>query len=171
MLRSRLFRRVPLALAAALAFTLGSPAFAQPGHGPGPGMAHRGHHGTQIEHVIASVKDRLALDSSQQVMFDSALAATRTARENGRAEMQRMRGAAQAELAKPEPDLAALAAAGDAAQANLQALRRQVRAQWLQLYATFSPAQKSVVRDVLVQRMERHESFRAKMRERFGGQG
>jgi uncharacterized membrane protein len=169
MLKSRLFRRAPLALAAALAFTMGTTACAQPGHGPG--MGPRGHHGTQIVQVIASVMDRLGLDSSQQVMFDSALAATRTARENGRAEMQRMRGAAQAELAKPEPDLAALAAAGDAAQANLQAARRQVRAQWLQLYATFSPAQKGVVRDVLVQRMERHETFRAKMRERFGGQG
>lgn len=170
MLKSRFCRRAPAALAAALMMSIGAAAFAQ-----GPGIGHRGPHGGhgggQIEYVIASVKDRLALNNSQQVMFDSALAAAKAAREAGRNEMDKMRTAMQAELSKAEPDLPALAAAGDAAQANVQTIRRQVRDQWLQLYATFSPAQKAVVRDVLAQRFERHEKFRAKMRERWGGQG
>jgi hypothetical protein len=165
MMHARFARRtLEAALASALVFTLGPTALA---HGPGGGF--RGHHGAQIEQVIARVKDRLALDTSQQVMFDAAVAATRAARDTGRGEMHRMRDAVRAELAKPEPDLAALATLADAAQANGQAVRRSVRDQWLKLYATFSPAQKAVVRDVLVQRAERHERFRERMRERFGG--
>jgi Spy/CpxP family protein refolding chaperone len=172
---SRLCRRSGIfALASALTLALGTAAYAHGpgfgyGAGQGPGFGPRGPHGAQIEHVIARAKDRLALNSSQQVMFDSALASARSAREAGRTEMDNMRAAGRAELAKPEPDLAALAAAADAAHANGQALRRQVRDEWLKLYATFSPTQKSVVREMLVQRMERHEHFRERMHERFGG--
>jgi hypothetical protein len=104
-------------------------------------------------------------------MWDSAVAATRQARDAGRAEMQRVHDAMQAELAKAEPDLAAMAVIADSAHAQGQALRKQVRDQWLALYATFSPAQKAVVRDALVQRMQRHEQMRERMRQRFGGQG
>lgn len=157
------FLRHQFAIGSALVFAFGTAAFAQgPGH-------HRGGPGAGIEQVIAHVKDRLALDSSQQVMFDNALAATRTARESGRAEMQKLHASLRAELAKPEPDLAALASASDAAQTNAQASRRAVRDQWLRLYSTFSATQKGVVRDALAQRLARHEQFRAKMRERVGG--
>ena len=165
MMQARFARRtLQAALASALVFALGPTAFA---HGPGGGF--RGQHGAHIEQVIAHVKDRLALDTSQQGMFDAAVAATRAARDTGRGEMERMREALRAELAKPEPDLGALATLADAAQANGHAVRRSVRDQWLKLYATFSPAQKAVVRDVLAQRLERHERFRERMRERFGG--
>jgi Spy/CpxP family protein refolding chaperone len=164
---SRLFRRSrQAALASALFLAFGAAAYA---HGPGHGHMHRGAHGVHLEQVIAQVKEKLALDSSQQVLFDSALAATKSAREAGRAEMDKVRTVIEAELTKAEPDLAAVAAAADAAQESGQALRRQVRDGWLKLYATFSPAQKAVVRDLLAQRMERHERFREKMRERFGG--
>ena len=77
----------------------------------------------------------------------------------------------KAELAKAEPDLAAVAALADQAQANGQSLRQQVRDEWLKLYATFTPTQKQVVRDELTKRMERFEDFRAKMKERFDRQG
>ena len=157
-------RTLQAALASALVFAIGPSAFA---HGPGGGF--RGQHGAHIEQVIAHVKDRLALDTSQQALFDAAVAATRAARDTGRGEIARMRDAIRAELAKPEPDLAALATLADAAQANGQAVRRSVRDQWLQLYATFSPTQKAVVRDVLAKRLERHERFRERITERFGG--
>jgi Spy/CpxP family protein refolding chaperone len=172
MLNSRFRRRTrQTALASALFVALGGAAFA---HGPGfggPGGGGPGLGGAHVEHVIARMKERLALDSSQQVMFDNAVAATKSARETGRAERLKLRDAARAELAKPEPDLASLAALSDAAQANGQALRHQVRDQWLRLYATFTPAQKTIVRDALAQRLERHERFHQKMRERFGRQG
>lgn len=147
-------------------------AFAQPaGPGYGPHGAHGGGHGgpggMSIEGALASVKSQLNLNTSQQVMWDNAAAATKAARETGRTSMQQVHAALTAELAKAEPDLAAVAAASDAAHANGQALRKQVRDQWLGLYATFTPAQKAVVRDALKARVSRMESFRARMQERM----
>jgi len=42
-----------------------------------------------------------------------------------------------------------------------------VRDQWLALYATFSPEQKAVVRDLLQRKVARAESFHQRMRERI----
>lgn len=141
-------------------------------------QGHHGHHGhraggpgVEIERVIAQVKDRLALDSSQLVLWDGALSATRSARQAARAEHERLHAAARAELAKAEPDLAALSATIDQARSAGQAVRQQVRNDWLKLYATFSPAQKQVVRDELTRRLDRIESFREKMKERMGARG
>ena len=162
---STLVRRGFVAVAAAC-FALGaSLATAQGPH------HHRGAHGMDVEAVIAKVKERLALDSSQQLLWDNALAATKAAREAGRAEHQRLHAAAREELAKPEPDLAALAATMDQARAAGQVVRGQVRNEWLKLYGTFSPAQKQVVRDELTRRLDRMENMRAKMKERFGHRG
>jgi Spy/CpxP family protein refolding chaperone len=164
-------RRAGLIAAATTLFAaFGAAAYAHgPGmHGHGAGM--HGHRG-DIEAAIARVKDKLALDTSQQLLWDNAMAATRSAREAGRAERQKVHAALQAELAKADPDLAALSGIADAAQANGQALRRQVRAEWLKLYATFTPAQKLVVRDQLAKRMERFERFRERMQERSGSRG
>jgi len=142
-------------------------AMAQPaGHGPGGG-----HGGIEIDHVIAAVKAQLSLNTSQQVMFDNAVAASKSARATFRSNMEQVHTALNAELAKPEPDLAAVASTADAAHANSQASRKQVRDQWLALYATFSPTQKAVVRDALKARVTRMEAFRQKMQERFQSRG
>lgn len=162
---SVILRRGQVAVAAAVFAAVGATAYAQAPHG------NRGPHGAQIEQVIAQVKDRLALDSSQQVMWDSAIASTKSARETGRAERERVYAAMKAELNKTEPDLAAVAALADQAQAGGQSLRQQVRGEWLKLYATFTPLQKQVVRDELTKRMERFERFRAKTKEHFGDRG
>ena len=119
--------------------------------------------------LIAHAKANLNLNTSQQTMFDAAVAQSKAAHEQGRALMQKVKDAMTAELAKTEPDLAAIAAGADDARAQGQALRKQVRAQWLNLYATFTPDQKAVVRDMLQKRMARMESFRQKMREHFQG--
>jgi hypothetical protein len=115
------------------------------------------------------VRAQLNLNTQQQLAFDNAVASSKAARQNGRAEMEKVRAAMQAELAKPSPDLRAVAAAADQAQAANQAARRQVREQWLALYDTFTPEQKLVVRDVLAKRAERAERFREHMRGRVGG--
>ena len=158
---STLIRRGAVAAAATCFAIVASMAHAQGGPG------HRGAHGIDVERVIAQVKERLALDSSQQQLWESALAATKSVREAARAEHERLHASARAELAKAEPDLAALAATVDEAQASTHSARRQVRGEWLKLYATFSPAQKQVVRDELTRRLDRIETFRAKMKERF----
>lgn len=167
---STLIKSRRVAFAAALFALAGATAYAQGPHGHGH-HGHRGPHGAQIEQVIAQVKDKLALNTSQQVLWDNAIASTKAARATGRAEHERIHAAVRAELTKPEPDLVAVATLVDQAQANGQALRHQVRDQWLKLYATFSPAQKLVVRDEFVKRLDRLDRFRAKMNERFGGNG
>jgi Spy/CpxP family protein refolding chaperone len=145
-------------------------ALAQPG-GPG-GHGHHGHggHGRggfEIEHVLAQVKAQLNLNTQQQAMWDAAVAHSKASRQNARAAMESVHATLNAELAKAEPNFAAVASVADQAQANAQAVRKQVRDEWLALYATFSPAQKAVVRDVVKARVERMEAFREKMKERF----
>jgi hypothetical protein len=118
----------------------------------------------EIEHVLGSVKGQLNLNTSQQLMWDNAVAQTKAARETGRAGMQKVHDAMAAELAKPEPDLAAMAAVADGVHAGNQTLRQGVRNQWLTVYATFTPAQKAVVRDALAAQMARMESMATRMR-------
>jgi Spy/CpxP family protein refolding chaperone len=161
-------RKTAVATAAALALTLGGGvALAQPGHG------HHGHGapGDMVGHLIVSAKDQLNLNTSQQQMFDAAVASSLAAHETGKSLHDSVKNTLNAELAKSEPDIAAVAAASDNAQAQGQALRKQIRGQWLALYATFSPDQKAVVKAMIQQGMARAEAFRSKMHERFHGGG
>jgi Spy/CpxP family protein refolding chaperone len=162
------FRLAALAASAVLALT-GAAALAQPGGGPGHGPGHGG--GMEIEQVLGAVKAQLNLNTSQQLQWDNAAAQTKSAHETGRAGMQKVHDAMAAELAKPEPDLAAVAAVADSVHTSNQTLRQGVRTQWLQLYATFSPAQKVVVRDALAQRMAKMESMAARMKAHMQGGG
>jgi len=142
-------------------------ATAGPGHGPGPGFGGPG--GGSIEQAIASVQAQLNLNTSQQAMWDSVVTNAKATRAAGRAGMEQVHAALVAELAKPEPDLAAVAAISDQSQGNAAAARKVIRDQWLALYATFTPAQKTVVRDALAKRVARMDAFRARMQERKGG--
>ena len=160
-------RKTTVAAAAALALTLGAGiTLAQPGtHGP---HGH-GSHGDMVGSLIAGAKDQLNLNTSQQQMFDAAVANSKTALQTGQSLHQAVKDSLTAELAKSEPDLAAVAAVSDNAQAQGQALRKSVRAQWLALYATFSPDQKAIVKQMVQDRMAKAESFHEKMKERFKG--
>ncbi len=140
-------------------------AFSQPVPGRPGQPAHM--HGFGIEAALYRLKGQLNLDTSQQLMWDNAAAEGKAAREAGRANMQNLRAAMAAELQKPEPDLAAMATLADSTQAGNQASRKQVRESWLKLYATFSPAQKAMVRDALKAKMARGDEFRKRMQERI----
>ena len=163
-------RTITVAAAAALAMTLGAgSALGQPVGGPhGPGSPDQ-----MVGRLIAHAKAELNLNTSQQMLFDTAVAHSKAAFESGRALRQKVKDAAQAQMAKSEPDLAAVAAAADEAEQKGRDLRLSIRNEWLTLYATFTPEQKAVVRDILQKKMARAESFREKMRERmhehFGG--
>ena len=140
-------------------------AMAQPG-GPGhPGPHGRG--GFEIEHVLGQLKSQLNLNTQQQATWDAVVAHGKAARKDARAAMESVHAALGAELGKAEPNFAAVAATADAAQAAAQAARKQVRDEWLTLYATFSPAQKALVRDAVKARVDRMDAFRDKMKERF----
>ena len=149
------------AVAAAALIGIAGVASAQPRHG----------HGGDFVMAIAALKDQLNLNTSQQVMWDNAVAASKSAREAARTNMQSVREALKAELAKPEPDLAAVARAADTARNTGQAAHQQARDAWLSLYATFTPDQKTIVKNALQQRLSRMEQFRERMRERHSQGG
>jgi Spy/CpxP family protein refolding chaperone len=157
--------RTSRTLAMALALSAGLsvlPALAQPGpHG------HRGG-GDPLAHAIGELKSQLNLTASQQQAWDAAIAAGKQAREAAKQSRQTVSQLAHDELAKPSPDLAKIAAAADQAHDAAVAARRQVRNQFLSIYATFSTEQKALVQQKLAERMARMDSFRERMRERFG---
>ena len=167
-------RRAAAVTAAALALAIGGAAMAQPAGGhAGPHAAMMGHGGgdEMLGNLIAHARAKLNLNTSQNLVFETTLAQTKAARETGRTLHQKVKDSLAAELAKPEPDLAAVAAVADGVQQQGTALRHQVRDAWLQLYATFSPEQKAVVRDMLQKHMARMDSFRQKMQDRMHGAG
>lgn len=114
-------------------------------------------------------KERLNLTPEQSAQWDYAAQQSRAAGEAMKASRRELKEATKAELAKPEPDLAALAALGDSTQARNQQARHAARDEWLKLYASMSGAQKATVREFLIKRIERLEQFRQHMREHFSG--
>ncbi len=128
-----------------------------PHHGPADPVA-----------MIATLKDKLSLNTSQQQQFDGMVAQTQAARQAARAGFDQIKAATQAELAKAEPDLAALAAQVDVVHQQNDTARKTVRAGWLALYATFDASQKAVVRDAFASKLARMEQFRAHMMQRLG---
>lgn len=158
-------RRLAMAATAALALALAAPtAFAQ----PGGGMMHGGASiGLSVPQLLEEAKASLNLDTSQQVMWDTAVTQSKGAHEQGRANRQRVKEVIKTELAKAEPDLEAIAAAADAVEEQNRALRQQARAPWLTLYAHLTPGQKAVVRDLLQKRLDRAQSFRAGLVQRI----
>ncbi len=162
-------RRARIAvLASALTFAAG--ALAQGPGGP-QGLGQGGPHGEMLVQLLQELKAGLNLNTSQQAMWDAAAAQTRAAREQGRALHGQVKTALAAELAKNEPDFAAIAVVTDNVEGQGRALRHGVRDQWLRVYATFSPEQKALVRDALKQRMARFEGMRGRMHERGAGKG
>ena len=151
------------AVAAATIVAFAGGALAQ----PGPHHGGRGE-GPDFVHVLAALKSELKLNTSQQAMWDAAVTQSKSARDAGRANFDKVRTAMSAELAKPEPDLGAVAAVADDAQAANTAIRKQIRSQWLALYATFTPDQKAVVKDALGKRVARMGKFHDKMMQRRG---
>ena len=151
------------AVAAAALIGISGVAAAQPHHG------HGGQGGGDFLMGIAALKGQLNLNTSQQTMWDNAVAAGKAARDSARASHQKVHDTLTAELAKAEPDLAAVAAATDAARDSAAIQHRQVRDAWLNLYATFTPDQKTVVKNALQQKLTRMEQFREKMRQRHAG--
>jgi periplasmic protein CpxP/Spy len=129
-----------------------------PGHGMHDPMA-----------VLQRIQAELNLNTSQQQQWDAAVAQSKTAHEAMRANFQQHKAASKAELAKADPDLAALASLSDQVQQQNIAQRKQARAAWLALYGTFSAEQKATVRDAINARMARMDAFRQRMHDRHPG--
>jgi Spy/CpxP family protein refolding chaperone len=154
----RLARRFAIVAASALVVFTGAAA--------ARGMHHGHHGGGDVVMSIMRLEGQLNLNTSQQTMWDNAVAAGKAARTTARTNREKVRDTLTAELAKPEPDLAAVSAAADGVRNANAALHAQVRDAWLALYATFTPEQKGIVKNALLQRMAKMEQFREKMRAR-----
>ncbi|HEV2043023.1 MAG TPA: periplasmic heavy metal sensor, partial [Casimicrobiaceae bacterium] len=63
--------------------------------------------------VLQRIQAKLNLNTSQQQQWDAAVAQSKTVRDAMRANFQQLKTATQAELAKADPDLAALASLSD----------------------------------------------------------
>jgi Heavy-metal resistance len=120
--------------------------------------------------MLQRIQAKLNLNTSQQQQFDAAVAQSKAAHDAMRANFAQLKTATQAELAKTDPDLAALAAVADQVQAQNIAQRKQARAAWLALYATFSTDQKATVRDALNAALARMQAFHQRMQNRTQGQ-
>ena len=119
--------------------------------------------------MLQRIQAKLNLNTSQQQQWDAALAQSKAAHQAMRTNFQQLKTATQGELAKTDPDLGAVATLSDQVQEQNIAQRKQARAAWLALYATFSAEQKATVRDAIVARMARMESFRERMHDRPSG--
>jgi periplasmic protein CpxP/Spy len=118
---------------------------------------------------LQRIQAKLNLNTSQQQQWDAAVAQSKAAHQAIRANFQQLKTATQAELAKTDPDLAALATLSDQLQQQNIAQRQQARAAWLALYGTFSADQKTTVRDAINARMARMDAFRQRMHDRLPG--
>jgi len=119
--------------------------------------------------VLQKIQAKLNLNTSQQQQWDTAVAQSKTAHDAIRANFQQLKAATQTELAKSDPDLAALASLSDQLQQQNIAQRKQARAAWLALYGTFSADQKTTVKDAINARMAGMDAFRQRMQKRLSG--
>jgi hypothetical protein len=111
--------------------------------------------------MVGNIKAQLNLNTSQQQQWDAVMAQSKAAREAARANFTQLHTALQAELAKSEPDLAAVAVVGDGVHQQNTALHKQARDAWLALYANFTREQKALVRDAIKAGLERLAARRA----------
>jgi Spy/CpxP family protein refolding chaperone len=144
------FAALSASVCAALAIGLAGPAaaIAAPSGFAPPAFA-QGSAGTAvIDRILAtleSMKGELNLTPAQKLQFEYCVAQTRTLRTTAQGAAAVIKQTLDAELAKPQPDLALVAAVIDQQQAIMIAARHAARADWLQLYAMLSPDQQSVV--------------------------
>jgi len=122
-----------------------------------PALAHSG---TPLA-MLQKIESQLNLNTSQQQQWDAVVAQSKAARATARASFAQVKSALQTELAKSEPDFAAVAALGDGARQQNEALRKQTRDAWLGLYATFTPEQKALARDAIKAGLDRMAARRA----------
>ena len=100
-------------------------------------------------HMLEKIKSQLELNTSQEQQWDAVVAQAKAAHAAARANFAQVHAAMQTELAKPEPDFAAVATLSDGVRQQNEALRKQTRDAWLALYANFTPAQKALARDTI----------------------
>jgi hypothetical protein len=105
--------------------------------------------------MLQKIKPQLELNTSQEQQWDAVVAQSKSAHATARANFAQVHTALQTELAKSEPDFAAVAAVSDGIRQQNETLRKQTRDAWLALYANFTPAQKALARDTIKAGLDR----------------
>ena len=118
--------------------------------------------------VLQRIQAKLNLNTSQQQQWDAAVAQSKTVHGAIRANFQQLRAATQAELAKADPDLAALASLSDQVQQQNIAPRKQARALGSRFMAPFPPSRRRRARRYQ-REMARMDAFRQRMHDRHPG--
>ena len=130
-------------------------------HAAGPGSHMAMEHG--IFTGMEKVHGKLQLTAVQETAWQEAVSLAASIGGQAQALHQQMRTAVSTELAKAQPDLAALAQQGDSTHQQVAALHKQVRDKWLALYATLSAEQQGQVADFLRQRLQRSDKMGNRM--------
>jgi Spy/CpxP family protein refolding chaperone len=143
-----------LLLAALLAAA--SPLLAPAAQAQGMPMMPFGHHAERLA-------EKLKLTPEQRTQWDAMVQKTMAHFEAMHKAHHEMHEAMKAELAKPEPDLAALAAKADAAREKGMAAHKELRDGWLKLYATMSLEQKGVVKKEILRHMAKMHHMHSRM--------
>jgi Spy/CpxP family protein refolding chaperone len=133
-----------------------APLVSLPALAQGMPMMPMGHHSERLA-------EKLKLTPDQRAQWDALMQKSKAQFEAMRKTRHEMHEAMKAEFAKPEPDLAALAAKGDAARERGMAAHRELRDGWLRLYATMSPEQKGVVKHAILHHMKKMHHMRERM--------
>ncbi len=131
---------------------------------------HHGHRGEGPDFMmgrLGKLHDQLKLTPEQEKLWRQDEEKTREMAKEMRASREKVHDAMKKELAKSEPDLAAVAKISDEAESRRLKARHEVRDLWLKLYADLSPQQKAVAADFLRDRLARAEHFREKFKERY----
>lgn len=147
-------------LAFAAACLLASAVQAQTPPASAGAALHRPMAGGMVDPIemLAHLKDKLSLNTSQSQQFDAAVAQTAASRSAIQANRQQLRAALKAQVDTGAPDFDALAAQADALQPQDLALRKQTRSAWLALYDTFSAEQKGIVASAIQARWARMQA-------------
>lgn len=107
--------------------------------------------------ALERLKQELKLTAAQQQAWQAIAAKQRALWQQRREGWKEVRHALEAQLAVPEPDLAQVAAVRERVREREHAAREQIEHRRLELYASFSPEQKGVMRDFLKTRLAQAE--------------
>jgi len=106
----------------------------------------------------------LHLNPVQKAQFETAVAATQRALLSVGLAVLQMKGRIAEELAKPKPDLGALARAQDDVVEQSRPLFREARDEWARLYAMLDPDQVAATRAFVEEKLRRLERIGESLR-------
>lgn len=138
--------------ATVLSLAIAAPVMAAPDNSSAsmPHTAPRGEHRMRGGPAVwERVHAQLKLTSAQESLWQAALQRTMETRQMQKTAQQGLRDQAKIELAKPQPDLAALARQREDVDTQHLAAQRAVHASWLTLYEALSADQKQQVAQML----------------------